>query len=242
MIVVDCEQGDAVWNAARCGVVTASAASKLLTPKLSLSSQSTGYRNELLAEWALGYAVELPSLYWVERGQEREPEARAYYEFQRDVEVETVGFVYRDETKLSGCSPDWLCGENGMAEVKCPSAHVHVGYLLGGGVKATYVPQVQFQLWVTGRKWCDFVSYHENFPTLIVRVEADDLWNVALNSQVPKFTDQMLECRRKLRDLGVSPVKLDLDEIRKDLNLLRDASSGAAPGHGGWALAGDKPF
>ena len=37
-----------------------------------------------------------------------------------------------------------------------------------------YVAQVQGQLWITEKKWCDFLCYAENIKPLIIRVERDE--------------------------------------------------------------------
>jgi len=84
----------------------------------------------------------------------------------------------------AGASPDGLIGEDGLLEIKCPLAHTHVGYLREGVLPPKYIPQVQGQLWVTGRQWCDFVSYHPELKIMIVRVERDDSYIFTLANLV----------------------------------------------------------
>ena len=54
-----------------------------------------------------------------------------------------------------------------------------------------YVEQIQGQLWVSERAWCDFVSYDDRFPEplrlLTFRVYRDDAMINALAIEVPKF-------------------------------------------------------
>ena len=62
-----------------------------------------------LAEWALGYPIkQFGGNEWTERGKELEPDARAYYALQTDLDPVTVGFVYRDELqarrRVAGCA------------------------------------------------------------------------------------------------------------------------------------------
>ena len=45
---------------------------------------------------------------WMERGKMLEPEAFAYYDIQTDSNPLKVGFIYRDEGRMVGCSPDGL--------------------------------------------------------------------------------------------------------------------------------------
>ena len=78
---------------------------------------------------------------------------------------------YKGEDKLVACSPDGLIGDNGGLEIKCPSQGVHVEYLLSGKMPTKYTLQVQGFLYVTGREWCDFMSYHPSMKPMIVKME-----------------------------------------------------------------------
>ena len=57
MIEIDCEQGSERWHDCRLGVVTASQASRIVTPKGKPSASREDYLGELLAESLLGYPV-----------------------------------------------------------------------------------------------------------------------------------------------------------------------------------------
>ena len=112
MIVLDCEQGSQAWIDARLGIPTASEFSRIVTPTGRASTAAEGYTAELLAEWALGYPIkEFGGDEWTERGKELEPDARAFYALDTNLDPQTVGFVYRDERKMVGGSPDALVGE-----------------------------------------------------------------------------------------------------------------------------------
>lgn len=221
MIVLDVEQGSDEWKRARLGIPTASNFHKIVTPTGKLSTQRFGYMHELLAEWALGPDSE-PAFdtYWLERGRQLEPEARSYYAMMRDMEPIRVGFIYRDESRTVGCSPDWLCGGDGMAEVKCPAPKTHVGYLLAG--EAEYIPQVQGQLWVTGRAWSDFVSYCPNLPPLVVRCEPDAKMMAAFDEHIQDFIEALEAARQVLIGLGVTAFHTS-PERQTELN--RDAAA-----------------
>ena len=122
MIILNCEQGSAEWEAARLGVATASMCAKILTPTGQLSRQRDEYVGKLLAEWALGEPVdEFGGTYHTERGKALEPQALAHYRFQTGLEARSVGFVFKDGDRLAGCSPDALVGDSGGLELKCPS-------------------------------------------------------------------------------------------------------------------------
>ena len=192
MIVLDdLEQGSEAWHAARLGLPTASNFKKLFTATGKASTSAETYFYELLAERLTGKPSSEFTSEWMVRGTELEPEARATYEFIHDTQVEQIGFVYLDDRRHVGCSPDGLVGPDGLVEFKAPKASTHVKYLLAGKVPSDYVPQVQGQLWITGRKWCDFMSYHPDCDPLIVRVERDDKYITALSAEVDKLAKKL---------------------------------------------------
>lgn len=199
MIVLDMEQGTDEWHQARLGIPTASNFSKLVTSKGAPSKQSVGYMNELLAERLCGHPLESYSNKWMERGSELEAEARLSYEIIEGVDVKQVGFVTLDAGS-AGCSPDGLIGDDGLIEIKCPSPGVHVSYLRAGKLPTDYVAQVQGQLWVCERKWCDFISYHPDLPDLVVRVERDEPYIEKLAAAVTAFAKELRIQAEKLQN------------------------------------------
>jgi len=200
MLTVNCEQGTDEWFAARCGVVTASCFSEIFTSqgKPTSGAKRPSYMNKLIAESLMGHPAATFQSDAMRRGTELEPEARDFYAFNRDCDPVQVGLVYLDNRKVISCSPDALIDDSGLWECKCPLPHTHVDYLLKNKVPAQYVPQVQGQLWVTDREWCDFHSYHPELDSMIIRVNRDDTYIKALASEVEKFVDQMLEKREQL--------------------------------------------
>lgn len=217
-IVLDCVQGGPEWHRARLGVVTASAATQILTPaKLTVSKQRGGYLNRLLHEWVTGTsAEEFRGTKWTEHGHEYEGEALAALSLIADIDARSVGLVYRDDTRLTACSPDAIA-EDATIEIKCPAGWTHIEWLRGGSVvPPKHVPQVQYQLWVTGKPRAFFVSYAAplsdepwlpgtSMAPLIVEVEPDPRWQDALSEHVPTFVLEMLAARAELVEMGVTP-------------------------------------
>ena len=118
----------------------------------------------------------------MERGHEIAPLAREAYSFETGNTVDQLGFcVMTDDFGLElkvGCSPDGVVGDDGLVEIKSPDVHArHFANLIKNAHATEYKRQVQFQLLVTGRKWCDLVSYHPDFPPqhqlAITRIEPD---------------------------------------------------------------------
>lgn len=206
MITLDAEQGSQVWVEARLGIPTASAFSRIVTPGGKLSAQRGGYLAELLAEWALGYPVaDWGGNEHTERGHVLEPDAFGFYSFVRGVDPSKVGICYRDEDRLVGASPDFLVGDEGIGELKCPEAGKHLLWLARGICPNEHYPQVQGQLWVTQRPWCDFMSYYPELPPFLVRVFPEPDYQAALDTHLPVFVREVLEGREKLREMGIEP-------------------------------------
>ena len=203
MKILNLEQGSPEWLQARLGVPTASAFDKIITPTGKASTQTDAYAKKLVAEWLCGEPLDEYGNAWMQRGNELEPQARSFYEFQTDCTVEQVGFVLRDD-ELVGCSPDGLVGEKGLVEIKCPAPHTHVDYLLSGTIPNKYRPQVQGQMMLTGREWCDFVSYHPLMAPVIIRVERDDAFIETLNELLSGLTDTINRYKQQLADKGIT--------------------------------------
>lgn len=102
----------------------------------------------------------------MQRGVEQEEIARGMYELTTGREVKTVGYCENDE--YSGCSPDGLVGDDGLVEIKCQKDSVFVKTMYTKKIDTKYVYQIQMQLYVTGREWCDFVAFNDNFKDLII--------------------------------------------------------------------------
>ena len=75
---------------------------------------------------------------------------------------------------------DGKVGNDGIIEVKCPynpSNHVD-NVLFASQYEKQYKAQIQGYLWITGRKWSDFISYDPRFPEnlqlSVHRFERDD--------------------------------------------------------------------
>ena len=206
MIVLDCDQGTPEWIDARLGIPTASQFSRIVTSTGKASSQAHEYIGELLAEWALGRPyVKFAGNEWTERGNLLEPDARDWYEFATDSDVRQVGLIYKDESRTAAASPDALVGDDGLLELKCPGAGKHLFYLSNDVCPREYRMQVQGQLWVTGRAWCDFVSFYPRLPGFRYRVAPDPKIQAALDAIMDDFQASLIERRLTLLELGVTP-------------------------------------
>jgi predicted phage-related endonuclease len=207
--IIDCDQRSPEWFSARCGIPTTSSFDNIFTPTgdPTKKDRSDRYKNMLLAEWLAGGAVQTYQSKWMERGAELEEAAKGDYEFIQDQEITEVGFCLHESGDF-GCSPDGLIGEDGLVEIKVPAPHTHISYLLADKFPAQYIPQVQGQLLVTGRKWCDFVSWNPGLDTFVIRVERDELYIADLRVALTKFIEKVCQDKIKLIDKGYNPIKV----------------------------------
>lgn len=179
-------QGTDEWLALRAGKFTGSRFADLMATTRSGPAAS---RANLIVQVALERLTGAPEVTYcndaMRRGTELEPLARGAYEAHTGELVEQVAFVLHPELDFVGVSPDGLLGEDGLVEIKCPASQArHMAALRNGAHAQDYRWQVQGQLWVTGRAWCDVVSYDPRFPSglhlAITRVARDEAAIAAL--------------------------------------------------------------
>lgn len=173
----NCNQGEDDWVMARLGKVTASEMHNLLTPKLALKKDKEKVGKYLYTKVAEAHRMQpLPSFssFSMERGEDMERDARKWHKLRYPQDtLRTVGFIEHDDARC-GCSPDALINDDGGLELKCPQPPNHVRYLDEGILPDDYAPQVHMSMYVTGRPWWRFMSYHPGFPKFVLTVERDE--------------------------------------------------------------------
>ncbi len=189
--IIHCKQGSPEWLAVRRGVPTSSEFGKILTPKtMELSAQADKYIALLISDVMrhdYGHTVKFKSRS-MERGLEFEDESRSYYELVNDIDVTRVGFIISADGRF-GSSTDGLIGEDGVLEMKNPDPDTHTQWLMEGVLPNEHKNQCHGSLIVTGRKYCDFISYYPGLPPLIVRVTPDE-FTKKLEAALDKFWDR----------------------------------------------------
>lgn len=181
MKIIDCQQRSIEWHAARLGRVTSSCAAEMAATRKD-GKESADRRNlrvRLALERLTGRSCEstFQSAAMLQ-GQAREADACGLYEALTGHILSTVGFVAHDEL-MAGASPDGYIGEfEGLVEAKCPIPATHLGYLKTGIVPDEYAKQIVHQLWITGARWCDWISFNPDFPEALrmklVRINRDE--------------------------------------------------------------------
>ncbi len=193
--IFDCEQLSDEWYAIKLGKVSASHFSEVLN---KASGRKT-YMFRLLGERLSGESYEGYSNRTIERGSEVELQARAYYGALYG-EVKQIGFAQLND--YVGCSPDGLVGDDGLIEIKSPQPNTHIRDIIEDRLPCTYKAQVQGNLWVTGRAWCDFISFDPRVkirPFWKTRVYRDEEYIVeTLAKAVEVFVKELIELEGKI--------------------------------------------
>lgn len=161
MIFINCEQGTEDWHKARCGVITASKFRDALevTAKGKPTSKSVLYAAQVALERISGAPCdEMFNSWQMKRGTELEPKARMEYEAATGNLATESGVVLTDD-RLFGYSTDGELSDSGIIEIKCLASAIGVLEMWRDHDLSEYMHQIQGGLWITGRKYCDFVMY-----------------------------------------------------------------------------------
>lgn len=202
-IIYDIAQGSPEWLALRLGKVTASRFSDVLAKGRGNAPSKTrqSYLYQLAAEIVTGEPQDAFKSSAMEWGNECEPRARAAYELKNNCDVTECAFIEFSD-KL-GVSPDGLIGDSGLLEIKCPNTVTQIQRYLKGEFPTEYKAQVQGQLWVSERDWCDFVSFDPRINTSAdyfqIRVYRDEDYIFNLATECSKFLDELAILVEKLK-------------------------------------------
>ena len=139
------------------------------------------------------------------RGEELEPIAVQEYSEETFSVVSFCGYV--EFGPWLGYSPDGLVNKDGLIEVKCRQTPAFADFKIAREECQTlnhtdYIPsndwwQMQFGLWLTGRKWCDYINYHPDAGLIIDRVYPHSDTIVNIETKAKAFVD-LCESYKKL--------------------------------------------
>lgn len=204
----DMIQGSDEWHAARCGLLTASEMPRIITPPpkpetrvkkdgepykqrewspVADDADSRAHLYELVAQRITGYVEPAYVSDDMLRGTMDEVYAKQEYA-KHIAPIDDVGFVTNDQWGFTlGCSPDALVGDDGMIEIKSRRQKFQIGTIIDNAMPDDYLIQVQTELLVTGRKWCDFISYCGGLPMIVVRVLPNPVVQAAIIEAATAF-------------------------------------------------------
>ena len=187
------EQRTDDWFNERLGKVTASAVAKVMAKLKSGASSAdrSNYHAQLVTERLTGRPTESFQSAAMLRGIELEPQARAMYSFATGHEVTELAFAPHPTIEMAGASPDGLCGEIGLVEIKCCEAKRHIEMLNGDAPEDRYIKQVQFQMACTGRQWCDLAYFNPDLPEemqlVVIHVDRDPAAIEEMEAEIVAF-------------------------------------------------------
>lgn len=195
-------QGSPEWLRSRIGIVSASRFKDVLTEPRSKTDKEVGN----LSVTAETYLYELVSMILTDDapnfssaatdwGNENEPLARLEYSMMTDNNVVETGIFFHDNRK-AGASNDGVVDDDGMVEIKCPFNTVnHVRTVVSGDMPKEHMPQVQGNLWINGREWCDFISFDPRIEgdgrLFIKRIYRDETYIKNLERRVLAFIQKL---------------------------------------------------
>ena len=194
MKIFNCEQGSDEWFQARLGIPTASCFDDVMAGGKGITRRK--YMLKLAGEKLTGEMTDGYSNAHMERGKLLEPEARELYMMQTGNVCDLVGFIRADYN--AGASPDSLVGNDGLLEIKTKLPHLQLEYLLSDKQPTEHMKQIQGQLMVVEREWCDFVSYWPGLPLYIKRVFRDEALISEMRNAIDQFNDELNEIVNKV--------------------------------------------
>ena len=168
------EQRSKEWFKARKGKLTGSNIGAALgvnpwkTPEDLIRSMVRSYH---------GAESEFKGNIATEYGTLHEPLATMEYFGKTSNFVEECGFFIHPEHDWLGASPDGLINNDGVIEIKCPFGlrDKKEPEFKTAGQQPHYYAQMQIEMAVTGRKWCDFYQWAKHGDCL-ERVEFSKEW------------------------------------------------------------------
>ena len=201
------EQNSDEWFELRKGRITASSFSKFFMAKTTAGFQ------EAIATIAFercGEDVErFAGNAMTEKGHEEEPLARQAYESFTFDDIEDGAFWTLGE--WAGASPDGLIGQDGIWENKSKVTTNTLLRMLEDHEKGVYLNeqsnkahfwQVHFQLYVTGRKWCDYQLGFSGYTPIIQRIYRDEAIIKTIEeklAEVIKIIERKIEIIKKYK-------------------------------------------
>ncbi len=187
-------QGSDEWKLARCGLLTASEVKLIITPKrlqYADNEKEKSHLYELAAQRVNEYVEPTYIGDDMLRGMDDESHARETYH-EKYSPVDLCGFITNDDSGFTlGYSPDGLVGDDGQIECKSRRQKYQMETIATDTVPDEYIIQIQTGLLVSGRKWCDFISYCGGMPMFVKRVYPDEKMQAAIQAAAEIFHKKM---------------------------------------------------
>lgn len=167
----DLEQGTKEWRDVRKLKFTASHANAIMANGAGLKTLVDEMLSEYYSSAQFEEYTDDYKNYQMKRGNDFEDKARKIYELETGNKVEQVGFIELDER--IGVSPDGLIGDDGLIEIKNHSDKVFLKLAETQKIDKKYLDQMQMQMFVSGRSWCDYFAFNPNFNPCYIKIRVN---------------------------------------------------------------------
>ena len=215
-LIENMEQGTDEWFSARLGIPTASKFGCIVSGTACSDSwrkDKSSYIYELVEDVLYPAPKNYQSEY-MQGGTEGESSVVARYELESFKEFDKVGFIFGNEAKDHGASPDGVCYQNGQIiggiEAKHPKLSTFLKWKDKGGIPNEHKAQVYGSLWMCnnlhGTEWWDFVAdpqasdeVRKQVGRLVVTIDLDHegykKWSSVFADELPAFIERLNEVR-----------------------------------------------
>lgn len=197
------------WWQMRLGCFTASEIYRLMTEPKSKTAKEAGE----ISDGALTYVLEKvhekisgvhktgQDNYATQWGVEYEPLAAKWYAQITGNKVDEAYLCFHETIEGFSCTPDRFVNEDGLTEIKCPATGSnHLKHWLISSNEyfkrehSNYYWQAVAQMEITGREWCDFVSFDP-------RIDSDKGMFIYRIEKNPEDVDLLLKKVIKSREV-----------------------------------------
>lgn len=218
------------WLKARAGVITASVMKNLISKKTDKKTgvisyevpdteKSRAYLYQLASERMYPDLIDPFQSRDMERGVKDEVEAFNIYSGKYE-QLRTCGFITNDDHGVTiGYSPDGLTALNEDGQIECKSRNpkFQIETIFDDAMPDEYMIQVQTGMIVSGRKWCDFVSYCGGAVMFRSRIEPDELIQkeiikAAIQAEA-KVQRIVATCQDNIKKYGFIPTIKRIEDI-----------------------------
>ena len=134
----------------------------------------------------------------MDHGNDTEADAFDHYAAVNFADVRKAQMLVMKYHRIAA-TPDGFVEDHpdgpGLLEIKCPESKTHLATWMARELPEEYFEQVQGQLWVSGRQWCDFVSFDNRFPPSMwmvqIRVQRDEEFIARMEARVRAFAAEV---------------------------------------------------
>lgn len=201
------QQGSREWLVARIPYVTASNISKVMAK--GSGATRTNYMVKMICEILSGEPTKEFKSKYMQDGNDNEPIAREIYQNITGFTIKQSGFWYIENEKLGG-SVDGEPEEDtsGIIEIKNVIPAEQIRLLTTGKIKGEYLKQINTNLYIREKQWCDFVSVSlgdeengelpDKYKVKIIRVFRDETLIQLIRKEVAVFHQDLRQVISKL--------------------------------------------